>query len=299
MVDHAPHYPTYDPNVEPYEQRTTSHPVAPYQRPARTNFGEAPLFLSNAGGEADPSEYGQPLAKPRSYTLAVLMSVTALATLGLLAALVSSDSARDVIRTAQASTTAVLSAASAAVQPTSTRPKASDGQIEPPDVPPKETARLPAPETQMPIAKSATASVAVAAVVPTREDIKTAYQGAAMEGSTPPPAAAAPETVTPPADTIRRLEASEIASLIQRANALIATGDIAAARLVLRRAAEAGDGRAAMTLGGTYDPAVLEKLGVHGVVPDLAMARSWYEKAKRFGAQDAITQLELLANGQH
>ena len=66
-----------------------------------------------------------------------------------------------------------------------------------------------------------------------------------------------------------RSEASEIASLIQRANALIATGDIAAARLVLRRAAEAGDGRAAMTLGGTYDPAVLEKLGVHGVVPDL------------------------------
>jgi hypothetical protein len=302
MDDHAPRYPTYDPNVEPYEQRTTSHPVAPYQRSVRTNFGEMPLFLSDADGEPDPSEYGQPLVpKPRSYTFSVLMSVTALTTLGLLAALVSSDSARDIIRSAQASTTAVLSAASAAVQPSSMRPRASDGQINPPDVPLKETARLPAPETQMPIEKSATASVAVAAVVPTGDDIKTAYQGA-LQGSAPPPAApaaVAPETATPPADTIHRLEASEIASLIQRANALIATGDIAAARLVLRRAAEAGDGRAAMTLGGTYDPAVLEKLGVHGVVPDLAMARSWYEKAKRFGAQDAITQLDLLANRQH
>jgi hypothetical protein len=308
MVDHAQRYPSYDPNVEPCEERPTSHPAAPYQpvahyqRPARTNFGEVPLFLSDATGEPDPSEFAQALApKPRSFTMGVLLGVTALTTLGLLAALVSSDTARDIIRNAQASTTAVLSAASAAVQPSSTRPRTSDGQIKPPDVPLKETTRLPAPETQMPTAKSATASVAVAAVVPTPEDIKTAYQGALQDSAPPPaaPPAVAPETVTPPADTIHRLEASEIASLIQRANALIATGDIAAARLVLRRAAEAGDGRAAMTLGGTYDPAVLEKLGVHGVVPDLAMARSWYEKAKRFGAQDAITQLELLANRQH
>jgi hypothetical protein len=44
---------------------------------------------------------------------------------------------------------------------------------------------------------------------------------------------------------------------------------------------------------------VLEKLGVHGVVPDLAMARGWYEKAKQFGATEATQRLELLASRQH
>jgi TPR repeat protein len=80
---------------------------------------------------------------------------------------------------------------------------------------------------------------------------------------------------------------------------LIGNGDLAAARLVLRRAAEAGDARAAIMLGGTYDPAVLEKMGVRGVVPDLAMARSWYEKAKRFGGSDTTPQADLLAKKQN
>ena len=84
--------------------------------------------------------------------------------------------------------------------------------------------------------------------------------------------------------------------MLKRADALIASSDVAAARLVLRRAAEAGDARAAMTLAETYDPAFLEKLGVHGVVPDLAMARSWYEKARTFGSAEAPQRLETLAS---
>ena len=77
------------------------------------------------------------------------------------------------------------------------------------------------------------------------------------------------------------------------------TDRLESARLVLRRAAEAADAHAAMLLGGTYDPTVLEKEGVRGVVPDLAMARSWYEKAKRFGASEATAQLDLLAKKQN
>ena len=46
----------------------------------------------------------------------------------------------------------------------------------------------------------------------------------------------------------------------------------------------------------TYDPAFLEKLGVHGFVPDLAMARSWYEKARAFGSAEAPQRLEKLAS---
>jgi TPR repeat protein len=102
-----------------------------------------------------------------------------------------------------------------------------------------------------------------------------------------------------PRDAIHHLDPDEIAASLKRGAALIASGDLAAARLVLRRAADAGDARSAMTLAETYDPAILEKLGVHGVVPDLAAARGWYEKAKQFGATEATQRLELLASKEH
>ena len=134
---------------------------------------------------------------------------------------------------------------------------------------------------------------------PTPEDIKTAYQSALQGGAPQTTAATAAPEHAASADAIHHLDPAEIASSLKRADALIGSGDIAAARLVLRRAAEAGDGRAAMMLAGTYDPTVLEKLGVHGVVPDVAMARNWYEKARQFGAPEATSQLGRLASRQH
>jgi len=294
MVDHAPRYPSYDPDIEPYEEKQTGYSVASYQfgQSARTNYSEepAPLFLSQYDDEPDPSEYMPPARRKRGsyFTSRILGGVLACAAIAILAALFTSDAARDVIASAKASTTAVLSAASAAVQPGSTQltqPKARE-------VPLKDSARLSAPESQTPGVRTVT----TAAVAPTREDIKSAYQSALQGGA--PQTATVPEPATA-VDAIHHLDPNEIASFLKRADALIASGDIAAARLVLRRAAEAGDGRAAMTLAGTYDPAVLEKLGVHGVVPDLAMARSWYEKARQFGVPEATSQLELLASKQH
>jgi len=52
-----------------------------------------------------------------------------------------------------------------------------------------------------------------------------------------------------------------------------------------------------MALAATYDPAVLRQLKVYGLTGDIAMARSWYEKAKEFGSQAASQRLELLAKG--
>jgi hypothetical protein len=101
-----------------------------------------------------------------------------------------------------------------------------------------------------------------------------------------------------PGNSIDHLDPNEIASLLRRGNGLVARGDLAAARLVLRRAADAGDAHAAMALAGTYDPVILEKLGVYGVVPDVATARGWYEKAKRFGSGEASQRLEMLASKQ-
>ena len=95
---------------------------------------------------------------------------------------------------------------------------------------------------------------------------------------------------------IRQLDQEEVADLMKRGEAFIAAGDLAAARLVLQRAAEGGDPQATMTLAGTYDPIVLEKLGVQGFASDIALARTWYERAKELGSPEALRRLEMLAS---
>jgi len=92
----------------------------------------------------------------------------------------------------------------------------------------------------------------------------------------------------------RQPNSEELAVLLKRGKDLIATGDLAAARLVLRRAAEANDAEAALALGATYDPLVLRQLKVYGFTPDAAMARSWYEKAAELGSSAAPRRLEML-----
>jgi TPR repeat protein len=113
------------------------------------------------------------------------------------------------------------------------------------------------------------------------------------------PSAAKFQDEAPPAtksrsQTIGQLSPEETAALLKRGNDLVLSGDIAAARLVLRRAAEAGNARAAFALAGTYNPITLEKLQVHGLSPDLAVARRWYEKAKELGSPDALRELQIL-----
>jgi hypothetical protein len=113
--------------------------------------------------------------------------------------------------------------------------------------------------------------------------------------ATPPPAAAEP-AVSPPAS---ELSTEELAGLLKRGQQLAASGDMAAARLTLRPAAEAHNAQAALALGATYDPVVLHSLGIFGVTPDIAMARSWYERAKAYGSAEAPRRLESLAkNGK-
>jgi Caspase domain len=109
-----------------------------------------------------------------------------------------------------------------------------------------------------------------------------------------------PATVTPPRQPIpqtRQVDREEIALLVKRGRDLMASGDVSAARLVLQRAAEARDADAAMALAATYDPAVLRQLKVYGLTGDVAMARTWYEKAREFGSAAASERLELLAKG--
>lgn len=89
--------------------------------------------------------------------------------------------------------------------------------------------------------------------------------------------------------------AEDIGILFNRGRELLATGDIAAARVSLLRAAEAGNSEAALMLASTFDPVALENIGIYGMVAaDISLARTWYEKAKEFGSQEASRRLRRL-----
>jgi hypothetical protein len=101
---------------------------------------------------------------------------------------------------------------------------------------------------------------------------------------------------TSPSLISRQMDRDELAFLVRRGESFISSGDIAAARLMLQRAAEAGDVHAALALASTYDPNTIKKLGIQGVAADEAMARLWYERAAQFGSPEAPQRLQQLAN---
>jgi len=100
-----------------------------------------------------------------------------------------------------------------------------------------------------------------------------------------------------PAFAQRQLDREEVMVLLKRGKDLIANGDIAAARLVLQRAADANDAEAALALAATYDPYVLRGLKVYGFAADAEMARAWYERARELGSSAASQRLEMLTSG--
>jgi TPR repeat protein len=69
------------------------------------------------------------------------------------------------------------------------------------------------------------------------------------------------------------------------------------ARVFLRRAAEGDDPQAALTLGGTYDPAELRRLGIPNFQSqaDPAKAREWYRRAAELGSAAAASRLQQLS----
>jgi hypothetical protein len=105
----------------------------------------------------------------------------------------------------------------------------------------------------------------------------------------------APTAVVPESRVLDFLSRDEIETLLKRGQELIAIGDISGGRLLLTRAAEAGDARASLAVAGTYDAAVLATLGVVGVPPDPAKARGWYARAAEQGSPEAARRLRQLA----
>jgi hypothetical protein len=86
------------------------------------------------------------------------------------------------------------------------------------------------------------------------------------------------------------------AALVSRGKELLRNGDFSSARLILQRAADASDADAALTLGSTYDPVILTRLGIRNQVANVELARTWYEKAQEFGSTEAASRLKSLSN---
>lgn len=92
----------------------------------------------------------------------------------------------------------------------------------------------------------------------------------------------------------RQSEPEVIAGLMARANALLRRGDIGSARIVLERAAEAGNAEASFRLAETYDPVVLSKWGTFGTRGDAMKALDLYARARAGGIMEAKERLDAL-----
>jgi hypothetical protein len=149
-------------------------------------------------------------------------------------------------------------------------------------------------------------------VISLRPTTSSEIKPAEDEGSSPRPASGAetspragvPSVAEPLADetpsqggTAVVLDPEEIKPLIDRGRQFFDAGDVAAARLLFNRAANAGDVTATVAMGTTYDPAVLGSRGVRGILADPQRARSWYEKAAELGSAEGQRLLKALDGG--
>jgi hypothetical protein len=89
-------------------------------------------------------------------------------------------------------------------------------------------------------------------------------------------------------------ESGRIDELLAHGHKMVEVGYLAGARAYFRRAAEAGSADAALALGETYDQNFIDSIGAHGIKPDLAQARTWYEQARDLGSQEAKAKLGRL-----
>jgi hypothetical protein len=117
---------------------------------------------------------------------------------------------------------------------------------------------------------------------------------AAMPAKTPE----ATSTVASPAPrnqpTVPTFSTAEIAALLARGDWLFATGDVGSARLLYERAAEAGEARAAVRLGETFDPVYLDGSHLRGLQGDRGLAVFWYRHAHDLGATGVASRLKKL-----
>lgn len=246
-----------------------------------------PLFLSGSDEEVRSSKFGR-----QRKSGSRLLKTSAFAIAALIATFVAVKNPFTVFANATASLMGTSEVKSAQA----------------PAAPPRQAA--PAAVASTPAMVAGPALATAAAPLPSRDEIavalRTAHQNQApaeiQQPATPAAAAAAPVAiaapvvppVAPAVPPARRMDSEELANLMTRAKALLASGDISPARLLLERAAQAQDASAALLLAQTYDPTVLGTQDIRNITPDPAMARSWYQRAAQLGSTDAQRRLSQL-----
>jgi hypothetical protein len=127
----------------------------------------------------------------------------------------------------------------------------------------------------------------------TMERLSEAPNVAASLHVTPSPAANAEPDLPANED---KLTPTEKKRLVERGSMFVGSGDLANARRLYERAAEAGDAQAAIYLGETYDPAFLKRARFgKSVRGHLDSAVYWYRRARDLGSNEADEMLKLYA----
>jgi len=122
-----------------------------------------------------------------------------------------------------------------------------------------------------------------------------AAERALLPGSTPAlsqqnatDASQGPQTAGP------QLPPTDTGTLLAQGDQFLSRSDVASARLLYQRAAEAGDGRGALRMGMTFDPVFLARLRLRGIPTDKDQAIAWYGRASALGNAEAeILQREV------
>lgn len=168
--------------------------------------------------------------------------------------------------------------------------------------------------TTIPAAKEVSPSPAASLPATTEPPRSTAMAVLAANDPRPGTTTSLPSEIQPPAKTasisapqtdspesINRtavLDDSQISMLIKRGKDFLTSGDFVSARLLLNRAADAGSAEAALTLGSTFDPFVIKRLGGVAIKPDIDRAQKWYQRAAELGSAAASQQLANLARAR-
>jgi TPR repeat protein len=124
---------------------------------------------------------------------------------------------------------------------------------------------------------------------PSRPDAASATPGPAQKALAGVPAKAGPQM-----PAALRLPDQQLAELLARGDVFLRAGDVASARLFYERAADAGDGQAALRMGATFDPSFLASASLRNLRGDPAKARLWYHRALGLGASEAQLHLNSL-----
>jgi hypothetical protein len=287
-VENKNHVQSDDPAVETTDEDINGPRLAPYRyvrpRVARADFHSddpIPLFLSDRSDA--PDQHDLPLGKDRREAIVLRRTLKAgvltASAIAIVFTLFFEEATRAVIVNAKASFSG-MQLRQSDTAPVSSAPRplrdARLANVDQPSAPGVETT-------------GGSSASPITAATPTREEIATAFQTALQSKAVVPQPPPAPSPA-------RRLDADELAALLKRAKSLLAIGDIAPARLLLERAADAQEAGAALLLARTYDPAVLGTPDARSITPDPATARGWYQKAARLGSRDAQQRLDQMQN---